>query len=53
MSFTFTFCYVSCFVLLQSGRDRRMVATSRTSDIGDVAGLEDFKPPNTTALRFY
>ena len=35
------------------GRTRRLVAEKIRTDLIDVSALEDFKPPNTKALRFY
>ena len=36
-----------------TGRSRRLVAERIHADLTDVSRLEEFKPPNTKALRFY
>jgi len=35
------------------GRSRRLVAAERAEDASNVEALENFRPPNTKALRFY
>ena len=37
----------------EPGRRRRLASAARKEDAGGVKALEGFKPPNTTALRFY
>jgi hypothetical protein len=39
--------------LASPGWARRRVAAARSDDVSHVAELEAFRPPNTTALRFY
>jgi hypothetical protein len=39
--------------LASPGWARRRVAAARFDDVSHVAELEAFRPPNTTALRFY
>jgi hypothetical protein len=38
---------------VQAGRERQVAAAERTAEVDFVRELEEFKPPNTTALRFY